>query len=145
MILTSIIKYFDFLEQRLSFTRIQEYNYVREVHTDYIKGNVILNISWEGSYSVTFFNVPSDVAEEIIAEKKKAAKIDYFSRYRYDLSKLDPGNRLYNSVSGDNFPDKDLWYYSTLLKRNPEILDGDMRAFQLYTRILNRLKFRNGR
>ncbi len=145
MILNSVDKYFSFLVNHYSFTKIPEYSYVREVHTDYIKDNLVINIGWDGGYFINLFTIPSEISQEVLSGKMKAAKVDLFTRKCYDLAKLDPGNKIYNSVSGDNFPEKEIWYYATLLKNHSEILVGDFNAFKLRNRLIKKLKKKNSR
>jgi len=145
MLLNWIDKYLSFLESEHSFVKMPDYNYVREIHTDFIKGNLVLNIAWDGGYFIRLFKVPDNLVDDIYAGKIKPAKIDLFTRKNYNLEKLDPGKRIYNSISGDNFPEKEIWYVATLLKKNPEILDGDMSSFRFSNRLLDKLRKKNSR
>ena len=141
MIIDPINKYFNFLVTDFGFMSPITYNYVREIHTDYIKEDIIIMITYEGSYCCGIIKLKS-IDYELLAGKKRSVDIDKNIERYYPLSMLDPKKRLYNSVSNDNFPDKDLWYCSKLIKNNPEILQGDLTKFSFTYRLLKKIGLR---
>ncbi len=141
MIIDPVIKYFNFLVTDFGFMPPITYNYVREIHTDYIKDNIIIKIIFDGSYFCEIIKLKS-LDHELLAGKKRSIDIDINDKKIYPLSMLDPQKKLYNSVSNDNFPDKDLWYCSKLIKNNPEILQGDFTKFSFTYRLLKKVGLR---
>ena len=127
-------KYFEFLKQ-YGYSDPIEYNYVREVHRDYIKGNLVISIAYEGSYWVEFIKTKSTFPS-LATGVTKLKDLDFKETQFYDLTLLDTKNKLYNSIDFDDKDEKNLWYYSNLLKTNPEILNGDLRKFSLTNRFL---------
>ncbi len=130
-------KYFGFLEMEFGFRKIPEYQYVREVHNDYIKNDLIIKLIYEGSFWIEILKA-KNVEPELINNKKTIIDFDYNYFKRYDLKNLDPSRKIYNSVSSENFPDKDLWYFSKLLKDNSEILNGDLSKLTLRYKYLKK-------
>lgn len=130
-------KYFEFLRQ-YGFSEQIEYNYVREVRRDYIKGNIVISIAYDGNYWVDL--IKTKVAIPSLATgATKLKDIDFKYIQFYDLTLLDTKNRLYDSIDFDYENEKNLWYYSSLLKNNPEILNGDLRKFSLTNRFLRQV------
>ena len=127
-------KYFEFLKH-YGFSDPIEYNYGREVHRDYIKGNLVISIAYEGSYWVevikTKITLPS-----LATGLTKIKDLDFKDKQFFDLTSLDSKKKLFNSINFDDEHEKNLLYYSSLLKSNPEILNGDLRKFTLTNRFL---------
>jgi hypothetical protein len=133
-------KYFDFLFTEYNFIKFDSYNHVRERHYDLIGNKIVIKLIYEGSYSIVILKPRFD-SKELLRSPKKIKEYDYYRDFkRYNLRKLDNDLALYNSVSNQNFPDKDLWYYSKLLKSNPEILSGEFSKFKWYYPILKWLR-----
>jgi len=131
-------KHFEFLETKFGFKKIPEYQYVREIHNDYIKNDLIIKLTYEGSFWIEILKTKK-VEPELINNKKTTVDFDYNYFKRYDLRNLDSSKKIYNSVSSENFPDKELWYFSKLLKDNPEILIGDLSKLTLKYKYLKRI------
>ncbi|MDY0101826.1 MAG: hypothetical protein RBS07_02750 [Lentimicrobium sp.] len=64
-----IDKYFGFLERDFGFKKIPEYKYLREIHNDYIKDNLIIKLTYEGSYIVEMMK--SKVVEKDLLDGNK--------------------------------------------------------------------------
>ena len=135
-------RYFDFLVDEYGFIKIPQYQYGREIHSDYIKDDLIIKLVYEGSYTLEILKA-GKIEPELLDHSKTTVDFDYSYFKRYDIAKLDPSGKIYNSVSSDNFPDKDLWYFSKLLKDNPEILTGDFSKFTWKYRLLKKLGMNN--
>ena len=73
---------------------------------------------------------------EIETGKLRVVDIDYSKTKYYELEELDWKKKLWNSVSSSNFPDKRLWYYSKILRQNPELLKGNLEKFTQYYKLL---------
>ena len=138
MLETVIDKYFSFLEKDFGFFKIPEYQYVREIHTDYMKGDLIIKLIYEGSYVLEILKLRR-TEKALSSGQKRTVDYDYNDFKRYSLRSLDRSKRIYNSVASDNFPEKDLWYYSKLLSGNPEILNGDMKKLSGLLQIFRKL------
>lgn len=136
-----IMNHFDFLVQKFNFIKIPEYQFVREVHNDFVRENLIVKIVYDGNYFLEILKAKFDT-HEIIAGKKRTVDYDYNNFYRYDLKNLDLNKEIYNSVSSGNAPEKELWYYAKLLNDNPEILKGNLTKLKWKYKILKRLKIK---
>ncbi len=140
MLIYNVYKYFDFLITDFGFSRIKDYSYSREEHTDYVKKNLIIKVIYDGDFWVELLKSNKNLPE-LQDGAKRTVDFEYNNFKRFDLKSLDPQNKIYNSVSSENFPEKKLWYYSKLLKENSEILEGDMSKFSFKYRLLAFLGF----
>jgi len=130
-----VIKYFGFLESDFGFKKMPEYNYVREIHNDYIKGNLIIKIIYEGSYIVDLMK--SKVAEkDLLDGNKRTIDYDCFYFKSYNLNQFVGNKRTTISLQKEYNSEKDLLYCSEILKNNPEILKGKTFKFSIMYRIL---------
>jgi hypothetical protein len=136
-----MIKHFGFLVDKYDFVKLPEYQYVREVHHDFIGKEIVVKIFHEGGHMLEILKPKFDT-EKLQKGQKRTVDYDYNSFEHYDLRNLDLQRDIYNSVSSDNFPDKDLWYFSKLLKENPEILKGDLTKLKWKYKLLKRLKIK---
>ncbi|MEI6899882.1 MAG: hypothetical protein WCL00_08390 [Bacteroidota bacterium] len=133
-------KYFGFLISEYGFTKIPEYGYVREILNDYIKNDIIVKVTYEGSYSVDIGKARAPGLDLLNGKKRS---MDYeigFFNY-YNLLLLDPVKGIYKTVvsESDQGHDLTLKYFSAIIKLNTEILDGDFRKFSLRYRFLKKL------
>ncbi|NTW24996.1 MAG: hypothetical protein HGA37_09870 [Lentimicrobium sp.] len=133
-----IDKYFGFLEQEAGFVKIPEYNYVREIHNDYVRDNLIIKICYEGSYTIELLKSGS-IEKDLTTGIRKSVSYDYAFFKHYNLKKLDRNGKLFKPLASANYPEKDLLYYSEILKNNPEVLSGNMRKFSFIYRIKQKL------
>tara|TARA_R110002051_G_scaffold296083_1_gene362075 strand:- start:2116 stop:2526 length:411 start_codon:yes stop_codon:yes gene_type:complete len=118
-------KHFSFLTEKFGFIKVPEYNFVTEVHNDYVKEGIIIKIVYDGGYFIHVLKPRFDI-KDIIDGKKRTTEFDFSKFKQYDLANLDLDGSIWNSVSSNNFPDKSLWYYSKLLMENHEILEGKL-------------------
>ena len=129
--------YFDFLPN-LGFKGPFEYNYGHEMQSDYVKKDLIIKFAFDGRYWVYVIKTKKVIPE--LEEGTKTLKDLDFKLYRsYNLDYLDPNKKLFNSVDFNTSPEKYLWYYSKLLRDNPEILSGNLSKFNFINYILKRL------
>lgn len=135
--LENTVKYFDFLKQ-YGFSDLIEYQYVREIRRDYIKDNIIISIAYEGNYWVDFIKTKS-IFPSLATGASKLKDLDFKDTQSYDLTVLDTKNIIYDAIDIDHEDEKNLWYYSSLLKNNPEILNGDLAKFSLTSRFLKQV------
>jgi hypothetical protein len=119
--------YFDFLPS-LGFKGPYEYNYGHEMQSDYVKKDLIIKVAYDGRYWV-FVIKTKKVIPELEEGTKTLKDLDTKIYKSYDLDYLDPNKRLFNSVDFNANPEKYLWYYSKLLRDNPEILNGNLSKF----------------
>jgi hypothetical protein len=129
-------KYFDFLID-LGFKGPFEYYYVREIHTNYVKGNIVVNIIFEGSFWVYVIKTKKYIPE-LESGTKRIIDLDFSEYKSYDLFDLDPKRYIYNSVEFNNQTEKDLWFFSKLIKDNSEILNGNFKEFNMIKYILRK-------
>tara|TARA_R110002049_G_scaffold68166_1_gene176854 strand:- start:17190 stop:17636 length:447 start_codon:yes stop_codon:yes gene_type:complete len=133
-----IKKHFRFLTVNYGFIKIPEYQYVREVHNDYVKQGLIIKISYDGGFRIDILK-PKFEMKDILDGKKWTTDYDITSFKEYDLKNLDVNKKIWNSVGSDNAPDKSLWYFAKLLKDNPEILTGNIKKLKWPYLILKKL------
>jgi hypothetical protein len=131
-------KYFGFLSTEQNFKGPYTYNYVREVHTDYVKGDLIVKIAFEGDYWVDIVKLKKP-DPDIENGSKRVVDLDSSGFKYYTLGQLDHKKKLWNSISSDNFPEKRLWYFLNILRKNPEILNGNLEKFTLRYKLLKGL------
>ncbi len=103
---------FNFLETEYFFKKLPEYNFVREVHNDFIKDNIIVKIIYEGDYylKIIILNSKDKDLLSFIKNSTELKKQEYKSYYLHELIKIKK-NTL-----------KEL---STIVKENDEILKGN--------------------
>lgn len=136
-----LIKHFGFLVQKFDYVKLPEYQYVREVHNDFVGKNIVIKLSYDGSFMLEILK-PKFEIEQLLNGQKRTVDYQYYSFDRYDLRNLDLNKEIYLSVSKDNFPDKDLWYYSKLLQENSEIVKGDLTKLKWTYWLLKRIGFK---
>ncbi len=136
-----IEKFFDFLITDFDFKGPFSYPYVREYHTDYVRGNLIISVMYEGDFwaGLTVLKNPNP---EIETGNLRVVDIDYAETKYYELEQLDWKKKLWNSISSSNLTDKRLSYYSQILKQNPEILEGNLKKLTLHYKLLKMLKLK---
>jgi len=120
----NVKKYFDFLVSEYGFSNPIFYNVAHELHATYIKDDWFINIAFDGCYWCTIHKSRQEI-QNVLSGKIKINDMDYRKIKNYDISKLDKNKKVYNAISFNNISEKELLYYSTLLKNNPKILNGD--------------------
>jgi hypothetical protein len=136
-----IDKYFGFLERDFGFKKIPEYNYVREIHNDYIKNNLIIKIIFEGSYIVDLMKAKF-ADNDLFDGNKKTIDYDYsFFKY-YNLNQFTGNKKTNISLQKKHDSENDLLYCSEILKNNPEILNGSTFKFSFIYRILKKFEIK---
>lgn len=131
-------KYLGFLVEKFGYLKLPEYKYVREIHNDFVGKEIVIKLNYEGSFMLEVLK-PNFKIENLLNGKKKTVDFEYSSFKRYNLRNLDLNKDIYNSISGDNYSNKDLWYFSKLLQENPDILEGDLTKLKWPYRFLKRL------
>lgn len=132
-----IDKYFGFLERDFGFKKIPEYNYLREIHNDYIKDNLIIKLTYEGSYIVEMMK-SKVVEKDLLDGNKRTIDYDYFYFKHYKLNQISGSKGKNRSLQKKHDSEKDLFYYAETLKNNPEILNGNTSEFSIINRILKK-------
>ncbi|NER11809.1 hypothetical protein [Muriicola jejuensis] len=109
-----------------------------EVNFDYISPYSIVNITYEPGheYVTRFIKLKSKIKTGDL-EKIRWRKLEKsaYKIYNLDLF-LDPKNKLKKSIQGHTKGDKNLEYYSTLLKSNPKMLNHNYDDFKTYSLII---------
>lgn len=138
-------KYFNFLITEFNFKGPITYNFYREIHTDYIKDNIVVKIVYDGDYWCDLIKIKGG-SKDILFREKRIVDIDRKKLIHYKISDLDINRNLYHCIFNDNsnsnYPEKKLWYYSTLLKKNSEVLNGDFRKFSFWFLFFNRIIYK---
>ena len=130
-------KYFEFLKQ-YGFSDPIQYSYVRDIHRDYIKGNLVISIAYEGNFWVEIIKT-KHTFPSLATGLSKVTDLDFKDKKSYDLNLLDSKKKLFKSINCADQDEKNLLYYSSLLKNNPEILNGNLRKFSFTNRFLRLL------
>ena len=126
--------YFGFLKD-FDFKGPISYGYSREYHIDYVKGNLIIKILWDGDPCVALLKTKK-IFPGLEPGIQKSVDIDFRDYLYYDLKILDYKKRRFNSTTTNERIEDKLLYYSNLLKKNNEILQGDLRNFYPINRFL---------
>ncbi|MFZ4739660.1 MAG: hypothetical protein ACOYLE_00670 [Bacteroidales bacterium] len=134
-----IKKYFGFLSERFSFKGPFLYNYSRESYTDFVNGQIVVSIGFDGDYWVNIYKTKK-LFPELQTGEMRIIDIDFKNKIGLAFYKLDKNKKIWNSVSNDNFPDKKLWYYNKLISLNPEVLDGNFEKTKLIYSLRNLFK-----
>ncbi len=130
-------KFFGFLSNH-GFKGPFKFNVAYEMHSTFVKGQIIVDIAYDGGFWVNIIKTKK-LIPELESGNRKYSDFEPHEYLYYPLSLLDPKQKAYKSVSIDNQTDNQLWYYSKLLKENPEILDGDLRKFSLLNQLCRKL------
>jgi hypothetical protein len=119
--------YFGFLVKEHGFIKIPEYNYVREVHNDFIKNDIVIKLIFDGDYTVEIIKL-KHTDSDLLNFNKKSVELDYDdyrSYYLHDLKKLNANS---------------LEELSKTVKENIELLDFNIEAFAIKYKVLNFFK-----
>lgn len=136
-----LYSYFQFLISKYDFKGPYEYNPGRWSGSYYVKGDIIVDFEYDGAY-IAMIRKTKKVFPEIETGKLNIMELDVNDYKYYEISKLDFKRKLWNSVNGDNFPDKSYWYYEKLITNNSEILDGSLYKFSSWYFLLKNLKIK---
>ena len=132
-------RFFGFLENDFGFTKIKPYGYSREFHSDYIKENLIVKVCYDGGFFVNILKTKT-TEKDLLTNTKRTVDYNFNFFKSYDLRQLDIDKKIFNSVSVQMSKEKELKYYSELLKQNSEILNGDIRKLTLKYLIIRKIK-----
>ena len=121
-------KYFKFLVLDHGFTKMPEYVCVREIHNDFIKKDIIINIIYEGSYSIEILK-PKRFDPELMTGMKKSVEYDYTFFKRCNLLDLDPSKMNIGRILSKRATGDALEYYAKSIKENIDILNGDFPKY----------------
>ena len=130
-------RYFDFL-LKCGFKGPFSYSYIRELHTNYVKGNIIIDIVYDGGYWVNIYKTKKAILELELGTKR-IVDLEFPEMKLYDLAGLDAKKQIYKSGYFNNNLEKQLCYYSKLLLDNPEILYGNLAKFNLINSLFRKL------
>ena len=131
-------KYFSFVVDEYHFKQLPEYNFVREIHMQFIRDNIVINIVFEGSYVVEVIDTHKPI-EALINGTKKITDFDYFKFRRYYISHLNiKSHKNYSAnlsidYERDN-PEIGLIRRSAFLKSYPKILEGELKGIRRLAR-----------
>lgn len=136
----------DWNEIRKSFEFLKEYNFYGpiiypngvEVNFDYISENSIINITYEPGHEFLTKLVRLKTAFTEMEHEKIRWRNLKNSEYKiYDIGLfLDPNKRIKNSIQIKNQGDKNIEYYSGLLKTNFKVLENDFSDFSVWHLVL---------
>ena len=135
-----IEKHFGFLLEK-GFTGPFVYMDKREIRTDFIKEDLIINVTYDGLYLVTLIKI-KELNKEFESGKKRSSDLHLDEYDSYDLHVLDAKKKIYSSIICNDIYAKQLVYNSELLKRHPEILNGDLKKLKKRYQLLRKLGLR---
>lgn len=115
-----------------------EYNVACEQHRTFVKGNILIDIAFDGGFWVTIIKTKK-LIPEIESGTKKYSELELNEYLYYPLSLPDLKHIANQSLSIKTKPNDQLRYYFELLKDNPEILDGDLRKFGWLNRLWRKI------
>jgi len=136
-----LYSYFQFLVSTHGFKGPFEYKPGRRAGSYYVKGDVIVNFEYDGTYIAMIMKTKKTFTDLENGELN-LLDIEPDDYAYYEISKLDYKKRFWNSVSDENLTEKYYWYYEKLIKNNPEILNGDFYKFSLGCLLLKKLKIK---
>lgn len=136
----------NWIEIRKSFEFLNEYNFYGpiiypngvEVNFDYFSKNAIINITYEPGreFLTKLIRLKTDFTE-MEPEKIRWRNLKTSEYKIYDIGLfLDLKKRIKNSIQGKNQGDKNIVYYSGLLKTNFKVLENDFSDFSVWSLIL---------
>jgi len=132
-------RYFGFLETDVGFTKVKPYGYSREFHFDYIKENLIVKVCYDGGFFVSILKTKT-TENDLLTNAKRTVDYDFNFFKRYDLRQLDIDKKIFNSANVQMSKEKELKFYSELLRQNPEILDGFINKLTFKYLIFRKIK-----
>ena len=139
--LNSVDKCFGFV-RNFGFKGPFMYDYAKNLYHVYVKETLVISVVYDGKFWVDLIRLKKEFNCLESREMKLHEIASRFLRY-YDLSVLDPRQKIFSSVDFIDHDDKILWYYSSLLAKNPEILEGDFSKFRtesVFSRLFRRKK-----
>ena len=133
-------EYFSFLENEFGFIKTSEYQYVTEIHNEFVKNGLIIQIVYDGDIWMNILK-PKFNIQILLNEEKRITDYDITNFKYYDVKNLDLDNSIWKSINSDKLSDKRLRYYSKLLQSNKEILNGNLKKLKWYFPIIRKLGF----
>lgn len=135
-----IEKYFGFLLEK-GFSGPFVYMNKKEIITDFIKKDLIINVTYDGLYLVRVIKI-NDFDQDFESGKKRSSDLHLGEFDSFDLSVLDAKKKIYSSISCNDIYGKQLCYNAELLTIYPEILNGDLKKLKKRYQLLRKLRFR---
>ena len=131
----------NFLTTEFGFIKMPTYQYVREIHTDYIGENIVSKIVYDGGEWMHIFEPKFD-ARRLILDSKKTTDYEWGQFIWHNPQVLAQTN-LWKRIAIDQYSyPYTMWDYVTLLKANPEILSGDLSKLKWYYPVLRWLRIK---
>lgn len=69
-------QYFNFLVNQYNFTKLPEYQFVREIHNDFSGNGLVIKLIYEGGFSYEILKPKFDIIE-LLAGFKRTVDYDY--------------------------------------------------------------------
>jgi hypothetical protein len=135
----NVERYFDFLVTDFGFTKVTPYGYSREIHFDYIKENLVVKICYDGGFFVSILKSKTTENDLLIC-KKRTIDYDFNFFKHYDLRQLDIDKKIFNSGNVQMSKEKELKLNSELLRKNPDVLKGNINRLTLRYLIIKKIK-----
>ncbi len=131
----------NWIEIRESFKFLNDFNFKGpiiysngvEMNFDYISTHAIINITYEPGYEfLTKFIKIKTKLNSTALEKIRWRELKNTDYKIYDIGLfLDPKNKIKDSIQIKNQGDKNIAYFSMLLKMNPGILENNFKDFRI--------------
>jgi len=137
MPISHINEFFGFLNS-YGFKGPYEYQYGRWEGEYYVKGKIIVDFSFDGYWSADIMKTKKyykDLEDGKIKPYSNQIKLHHSNNLRF----LDHERTIRKPINFDNDHDKELNYYSKLIKDNTEILEGNFEKFSIIYPLLRLL------
>ena len=123
---SDINHHLDFLIKDYGFVKIPTYQNARELNTDYVKDGLIINLICDSSFWANILIPKIDIGD-ILSGNKKVIDYEYFKDFKvYSIKRLDFTRSTWKKILNDKKHNKGLRYAETLLKNNPDVLNGKL-------------------
>jgi hypothetical protein len=136
---SKVLEHFNFLSREYEFHYSGSYQFTYEKYEIFTKKEIVVFVVFDGVYWCSLYKVKKVIIN--YDNENLITSINLIKPIKYNLGKLDKDKELYNSFLDINIRHRSLVYYSTLLKNNPEILDGDFRKFSFWYRLKQKFGF----
>jgi hypothetical protein len=132
---TEIENIFEFLKIDYNYKGPFEWQCAYEKEYSYINGKLYLNIGFDGAF---FFSIgeTNKLTPELSQGKLNLGNIGYKERKSFDLtSLLSKEEKIHHSNIHSSIDE--LIFWSNIIKRNSEILEGNWKKFSIKYKVLN--------
>ena len=133
-------KHFGFLTEK-GFSGPFIYMHDKVIRTDFVKNNIVVNIAYDGLYIISLLKI-NIYDKQLALGNKRSSDLLPSEYYSFDISILDSKKKIYGSINSKDIYNCKLSYYAELFKRNPELLEGDLKKLKRSYKVFRKLTLR---